>query len=158
MNCLSHNIQGLGSKAKKDWIRELNVKHKVSFLSLQETKMENIFAMDVKSLWGNSVFEHLFSDAIGNSGGILCVWDPNVFLKEQHIKSDNFVALYGTWIPTKSKLLMISIYAPQPLIEKRSLWNYVMSLITRWHGDSLVMGDFNEVRCEEERMRSNFSV
>ncbi|GJX70092.1 RNA-directed DNA polymerase, eukaryota [Tanacetum coccineum] len=41
MNCLSLNIQGLGSKAKKDWIRELTTKHKVSFLSLQETKKES---------------------------------------------------------------------------------------------------------------------
>lgn len=40
MNCLSLNIQGLGSKAKKDWIRELTNKHKISFLSLQETKKE----------------------------------------------------------------------------------------------------------------------
>nr|GFD11550.1 hypothetical protein [Tanacetum cinerariifolium] len=34
MNCLSLNVQGLGSKAKKDWIRELISKHKVSFLSI----------------------------------------------------------------------------------------------------------------------------
>ncbi|GJZ07132.1 RNA-directed DNA polymerase, eukaryota [Tanacetum coccineum] len=81
---------------------------------------------------GNCIFEHLFSEAIGNLGGILCVWDPNIFLKDQHIISDNFITLYGTWIPTKTKLLMISIYAPQPLSEKRSLWNYVKSLITRW--------------------------
>nr|GFC70677.1 RNA-directed DNA polymerase, eukaryota [Tanacetum cinerariifolium] len=44
------NIYGLldkrlGSKAKKDWIRELISKHKVSFLSIQETKMESVSAM-----------------------------------------------------------------------------------------------------------------
>ncbi|GKC06377.1 RNA-directed DNA polymerase, eukaryota [Tanacetum coccineum] len=114
--------------------------------------------MDVKILWGNCIFKHLFSEAIGNLGGILCVWDPNVFLKKQHIISDNFVALYGTWIPTKTKLLMISIYAPQPLTKKRSLWNYVKSLITRWYGDSIVMGDSNEAIYVEECMGSIFNV
>nr|GEZ19897.1 RNA-directed DNA polymerase, eukaryota [Tanacetum cinerariifolium] len=137
---------------------ELNGKHKVNFLSLQETKMDSIFAMEVKYLWGNSNFEHIFREAIGNSGGILCTWDPNVFLKEQHILSDNFVAVFGTWIPTKTKLLIISIYAPQPCTEKRSLWNYIMSFVTRWHGDIIVMEDINEVRSADERMGSVFNV
>ncbi|GJR93903.1 RNA-directed DNA polymerase, eukaryota [Tanacetum coccineum] len=55
----------LGSKAKKDWVRELNIKYKVSFLTLQETKMESISVMDVKTLWGNYCFEYLFSEALG---------------------------------------------------------------------------------------------
>nr|GEZ53738.1 RNA-directed DNA polymerase, eukaryota [Tanacetum cinerariifolium] len=37
-----------GSKAKKDWIRELISKHKVSFLSIQETKMESVSAMELE--------------------------------------------------------------------------------------------------------------
>ncbi|GJZ61711.1 RNA-directed DNA polymerase, eukaryota [Tanacetum coccineum] len=119
--------------------------------------MESISDMDVKILWGNSNFEYLFSEAIGNSGGILYTWDPNIFLNEQHILSDNFVALFGTWVPTKTKLL-ISIYAPQPRTEKRSLWHYIMSLVTRWQGDSIVMGDFNEVRSADERMGSVFNI
>ncbi|GJZ96059.1 RNA-directed DNA polymerase, eukaryota, partial [Tanacetum coccineum] len=96
----------------------------VNFLSLQETKMESISDMDVKILWGNSNFEYLFSEAIGNSGGILCTWDPNIFLKEQHILSDNFVALF----------------------------------VTRCQGDSIVMGDLNEVRSVDERMGSVFNI
>ncbi|GJS94536.1 RNA-directed DNA polymerase, eukaryota [Tanacetum coccineum] len=34
---------------------------------------------------------------------------------------DNFVALYGTWIPNKSNLLIISVYALQSITDKRSL-------------------------------------
>ncbi|GJT16236.1 hypothetical protein Tco_0874942 [Tanacetum coccineum] len=40
------------------------------------------------------------SEAIGNSGGILYTWDPNIFLNEQHILSDNFVALFARSLPT----------------------------------------------------------
>nr|GEZ46667.1 RNA-directed DNA polymerase, eukaryota [Tanacetum cinerariifolium] len=103
----------LGSKAKKEWIRELDIKHRVNFLTFQETKMDSISAMDVKLLWGNYNFDQVFSEDVGNSGGILCSWDSNVFHKEQHIISDNFIALYGTWNANKAKLLMISIYGPQ---------------------------------------------
>ncbi|GJV48633.1 RNA-directed DNA polymerase, eukaryota [Tanacetum coccineum] len=121
MNCLSLNVQGLGSKAKKDWIKELNNKHKVNFLSVQETKLDCISDMDVKVLWGNYKFEYTISEAVGNSGGILCVWDPSVFRKEHHVVSDNFVALYGSWVSNQAKLLVVSIYAPQHLSDHRPI-------------------------------------
>ncbi|GJY23110.1 RNA-directed DNA polymerase, eukaryota [Tanacetum coccineum] len=78
-----------------------------------ETKMDIISDMEVKYLWGNLNFDFIFSEALGFSGGILCVWDNNMFRKEQHIISDNFVALYGTWSSNKMKILLISVYAPQ---------------------------------------------
>ncbi|GJV88665.1 RNA-directed DNA polymerase, eukaryota [Tanacetum coccineum] len=124
----------LGSKAKKDWIKELNNKHKVNFLSVQETKLDCISDMDVKVLWGNYKFEYTISEAVGNSGGILCVWDPS------------------------AKLLVVSIYAPQSITSKRSLWSYISSLISRWDGHCMVMGDFNEVRCMEDRLGSVYNA
>ncbi|GKC85012.1 RNA-directed DNA polymerase, eukaryota, partial [Tanacetum coccineum] len=122
------------------------------------TKLDRISDMDVKVLWGNYKFEHIISEAAGNSGGILCAWNPSVFCKEQHIISDNFVALYGSWVSNQAKLLMISIYAPQSITSKRTLWSYISSLISRWDGHCMVMGDFNEVRCMEDRLGSVFNV
>nr|GEX84659.1 RNA-directed DNA polymerase, eukaryota, reverse transcriptase zinc-binding domain protein [Tanacetum cinerariifolium] len=58
----------------------------------------------------------------------------------------------------EAKLLVISVYAPQSVSNKRILWNYLSSLITRWNGESIVMGDFNEVRRMEERWGSVFNV
>ncbi|GJZ96150.1 RNA-directed DNA polymerase, eukaryota [Tanacetum coccineum] len=89
---------------------------------------------------------------------LISVWDPSVFHFENHTVSDNFIALYGLWKPTKTKLLVISVYAPQALSEKRTLWNFLSLLISRWDGECLVMGDFNEVRCEEERLGTVFNV
>ncbi|GKC31773.1 RNA-directed DNA polymerase, eukaryota [Tanacetum coccineum] len=120
--------------------------------------MESFSSMEAKYLWGNFFFDHIISEACGNSGGILCLWDTNLFQKDQHIISDNFVALYGTWVPNNLKLLLISVYAPQSGSSKRILWNYLDSLITNWNGESLIMGDFNEVRTSEERWGSCFNV
>nr|GFC44737.1 RNA-directed DNA polymerase, eukaryota [Tanacetum cinerariifolium] len=53
------------------------------------------------------------SEAVGNSGGILCVWEATVFKKDYAAISDNFVAIYGTWLPSNSKVLFVAIYAPQ---------------------------------------------
>nr|GEX55170.1 RNA-directed DNA polymerase, eukaryota [Tanacetum cinerariifolium] len=146
------------SKTKRIWIKELNNYHNVIFLSLQETKTYSISDMDIRAVWGNQKFKYISSEAVVNSGGILCVWDSSIFRKGQHVISDNFVALYGSWIPKSTKLLMISVYAPQSITSKRSLWDYISSLINRWNGDCVLMGDFNEVRCLEDRMGSVFNV
>nr|GEW99249.1 hypothetical protein [Tanacetum cinerariifolium] len=42
-------------------------------------------------------------EAVGNSGGILCVWEATVFKKNYATISDNFIAIYGTWLPSNSK-------------------------------------------------------
>ncbi|GKD77966.1 hypothetical protein Tco_1340587 [Tanacetum coccineum] len=85
---------------------------------------------------------------LGNSGGILCVWEPTLFVKDNVTSSDNFLAVMGTWIPSSSKLFFISVYAPQDLTEKKVLWDYIFHLIDRWDGDCVIMQDFNEVRKE----------
>ncbi|GJU08415.1 RNA-directed DNA polymerase, eukaryota [Tanacetum coccineum] len=121
-----------------------------------ETKKESFSDLEVKYFWGNYQFDHIVSEALGYSGGILCVWDSNVFHKKHHIISDNFVALYGTWIPRKIQLLIISVYAPQSYASKCQLWDFIASLINQWNGECMVMGDFNEVRCKEDRWGSTF--
>ncbi|GJX09835.1 RNA-directed DNA polymerase, eukaryota [Tanacetum coccineum] len=56
------------------------------------------------------------------------------------------------------KLLMISIYAPQSSASKRILWNYISNLIGCWDGHYMVIGDFNKVRCVEDRFSSEFNA
>ena len=82
MNIISLNIQGLRQQAKIKWVRDLCSKHKVNFLALQETKMEMVDDFLVRRLWGNTKFIFSHSASVGASGGILCVWDPGVFIKK----------------------------------------------------------------------------
>nr|GEW11950.1 RNA-directed DNA polymerase, eukaryota [Tanacetum cinerariifolium] len=63
-----------------------------------------------------------------------------------------------TWLPTSSKLLIISVYAPQDPVEKRMLWEYLLHLIQGWDGEYVLMGDFNEVRSEHERFGTVFNT
>ncbi|GJR17206.1 putative beta-1,3-galactosyltransferase 19-like protein [Tanacetum coccineum] len=113
--------------------------------------MTSISHMDVKFLWGNSNYDYVCSESLGNSGGILCIWEASIFKKINTTVSDNFIAIYGTWLPTNSKILFIAIYAPQQTSCKRKLWDYISNIVGRWNGESIIMGDFNEVRSSEER-------
>ncbi|GJT59406.1 RNA-directed DNA polymerase, eukaryota [Tanacetum coccineum] len=155
---MGYNMDGcLGNKAKKGWIQELNTKHRVNFVALQETKMEKMDLFSIKALWGNLSFDYAFSPSIGYSGGILCVWDPRLFVKDNSTVSDSFLAISGTWIPSSTKLLVISVYAPQDLTERRMLWDFIHHLIDSWDGECVLLGDFNEVRFEHERRGSLFN-
>ncbi|GJZ06277.1 hypothetical protein Tco_0540070 [Tanacetum coccineum] len=67
---------------------------------------------------------HAMSSSVVLSGGILCVWDPNSFVKDNATISDYFVAVRGTWLSTATKVMFVSIYAPQDISEKKSLAEY----------------------------------
>ncbi|GJX38731.1 RNA-directed DNA polymerase, eukaryota [Tanacetum coccineum] len=123
-----------------------------------EMKMAQVDIFSIKSCWGNLTFDHVVSPSVGNSGGILCVWDPNMFHKEASTVSDYFITVMGKWIPNNKNLLIISVYAPQELAEKKILWQYLKIMIDRWKGDVIVMGDFNEVCTEDERFGSIFNA
>ncbi|GJS36998.1 RNA-directed DNA polymerase, eukaryota [Tanacetum coccineum] len=120
--------------------------------------MEKVSHMDVKFMWGNSNYDYVFSEAAGNSGGILCIWEESFFKKDYVTISDSFVAIYGTWIPSKTKLLVVSIYAPQQPSLRRVLWEYLLILLGRWNGEAILMGDYNEVRTNVERRGTCFNV
>ncbi|GKD94756.1 RNA-directed DNA polymerase, eukaryota, reverse transcriptase zinc-binding domain protein, partial [Tanacetum coccineum] len=98
------------------------------------------------------------SPSVGNSGGILCVWDLRVFHKDNSTVSDYFVMVRGEWIQNGKIILIISIYAPQELNEKKMLWDCLSLVISNWQGDVIIMGDFNEVRKQEERYGSMFNI
>nr|GEZ89776.1 RNA-directed DNA polymerase, eukaryota [Tanacetum cinerariifolium] len=117
---MGYNMKGcLNPKAKKDWVMEICVSHKVNFLTLQETKMEDISLIDVKCCWGNYAFEYVYSPAVGNSGGILCVCEKSAFKKNNSTISDYFVMIGGSWLCSGVNLLIISVYAPQEYAEKK---------------------------------------
>ncbi|GKE77824.1 RNA-directed DNA polymerase, eukaryota, reverse transcriptase zinc-binding domain protein, partial [Tanacetum coccineum] len=119
--------------------------------------MEKIKLFNIKRCWGNFAFEYVYSEAVGNSGGILCVWDPNMFKKINDTVSNYFTMVRGVWVPNGKMLLIISVYAPQELSEKKMLWDYLSLVISNWEGEVVIMGDFNEVRDKRERFGSVFN-
>nr|GEW89979.1 RNA-directed DNA polymerase, eukaryota, reverse transcriptase zinc-binding domain protein [Tanacetum cinerariifolium] len=147
----------LAEKAKNDWVKELCIYNKVNFLSLQETKMKKMDMWGIKRCWGNYSFEFVYSESVGKSGGILSVWDPNMFRKDSATISDYFNIVRGVWLPSGTCLLVISVYAPQELSEKKMLWNYLSNVIRNWDGEVISVGDFNEVRDNSERFGSIFN-
>lgn len=40
----------------------------------------------------------------------------------------------------------------------KRIWDHNTQVIGRWEGETIIMGDFNEVRCQTERYRLIFNA
>ncbi|GJW26877.1 RNA-directed DNA polymerase, eukaryota, partial [Tanacetum coccineum] len=131
---------------KGTWLRKLCNKHRVNFVAIQETKVSSIDIAIVRSLWGNMHFDYLHSEARGLSSGILVIWEPNLFIKQQVFVHSNYIAIHGLWASKNLKTLMVLVYFPQDWAGKKQVWESLLRIFSRIEGEIVVMGDFNEVR------------
>ncbi|KAJ9551779.1 LOW QUALITY PROTEIN: hypothetical protein OSB04_015824 [Centaurea solstitialis] len=158
INVISLNSNGLGEVLKRRWICSLKKKFRSSVVFLQETHLPIVEKGTVCDCWGGDDFEFEFVNSEGRSGGICTIWNPHFFIKEDVIKEANFLALKGTWLPLKTKVLLVNVYAPNSLSTRTTLRSNLLTVLT----DSpnyccLLGGDFNEVRRSEERKGTSYS-
>nr|GFB62942.1 RNA-directed DNA polymerase, eukaryota [Tanacetum cinerariifolium] len=124
---------------------------------VKEAKMESMELITIKSCWDNYAFDYVHSDVVGNSRGILCVWDTNEFCKTNCTVSDYFVIVRGVWVKTEANLLIVAVYAPHDLKDKCLLCDYLTHVSNHWDGEVMMMGDFNEVRFKSDKFWSFFN-
>nr|GEV84021.1 RNA-directed DNA polymerase, eukaryota [Tanacetum cinerariifolium] len=55
-------------------------------------------------------------------------------------------------------LIIIEVYAPHDQRDKRMLWDYLVHVVNQWHGEVVIMGDFNEVRFKSDRFGLIFNA
>ncbi|GJR00675.1 RNA-directed DNA polymerase, eukaryota [Tanacetum coccineum] len=117
--------------------------------------MEDIELFNIKLCWGNFGFEFVHSPSVGNSGEVFFVFGILDCFVSSTQRSQ---IIQGEWAPNGKKLIIISVYAPQELREKKMLWDYLILVLKSWNGDVIIMGDFNEVRTQDERHGSIFNA
>ncbi|GJZ55372.1 RNA-directed DNA polymerase, eukaryota [Tanacetum coccineum] len=83
--CISNMTEIIESQGVKE----------VNFMTLQETKMENMELFSVKMCWGNFAFDYVYSDFVGNSRvsnrEVVIIDDCN----EVRYKSDRFGSMFN---------------------------------------------------------------
>lgn len=98
MNIVSYNVRGLGRGVKWAAVRRLVKKNQVDLLCLQETKKEQIDKTMCQALWGDIEVSWESQPAINTAGGLLCMWNEQLFKVEQRINERGFILLEGVWI------------------------------------------------------------
>ncbi|GJZ46699.1 RNA-directed DNA polymerase, eukaryota, reverse transcriptase zinc-binding domain protein [Tanacetum coccineum] len=105
----------------------------------------------IKSMWGNYAFDYACSMARGLSGGLISIWDPNMFSKNSIWCDDSFIIIKGNWKNVVGDYFMVNIYGPQDLVSKLALWNRLTDFMHHHNGSYIMFGDMNAVRNAQER-------
>nr|GEX27699.1 RNA-directed DNA polymerase, eukaryota, reverse transcriptase zinc-binding domain protein [Tanacetum cinerariifolium] len=124
---------------------------------IQDSKMTKLELFHLRSMRGNYSFDFACSMARGRSGGLISLWDPNMFVKKDIWCDDAFVIVKGQWKILDGDYFMINIYGPQDPHAKVILWNSIGDFMQQHNGAFVLFGDLNEVCFDNERLDSTFS-
>ncbi|XP_076891719.1 uncharacterized protein LOC143543237 [Bidens hawaiensis] len=91
----------------------------------------------------------------GRLGGLASLWDLAIFSVNSVVKNRNFLLTKGQVKGLDEQLC--NVYAPQGTANKKELWTQILSLKESYVGMWFLLGDFNSVRCPEERRNSGFN-
>ncbi|GKV41666.1 hypothetical protein SLEP1_g49166 [Rubroshorea leprosula] len=121
------------------------------FLWLQETKLEKVDDNLCRMMWDSREFGWVMKESIGASGGLLCFWNKENFTKTGDSTGDGYLRISGEWGIHKMKYNLVNVYGPNDRQKRLKLWDELRIMITEEGGRWLIAGDFNAVRCLEER-------
>ncbi|PWA39897.1 RNA-directed DNA polymerase, eukaryota [Artemisia annua] len=148
--------EGLGGLDKVPWLNRLKKDNGVDFMAIQETKAEDLSKFEGKCIWGNNNYGMEFVGSVGQSGGILSIWDKGRLSLSSSYKARNYLLVSGQLKGSNDVVNIINVYAPQGVADKQALWDSIGSLVLSMEGMWVVLGDFNTVRFSEERLGSVF--
>ncbi|GJX44795.1 RNA-directed DNA polymerase, eukaryota, reverse transcriptase zinc-binding domain protein [Tanacetum coccineum] len=94
---------------------------------------------------------------VGRSGGILSIWDSQLFHKSRTLVLTKILMVEGTWMSNNFHCFIINVYAPQDDQYKRELWQMILTFLSDNPGNYILLGDFNVIRNQSERIGSTFN-
>lgn len=145
-------VRGLGGGCKRAAIRRLVRKHKADMLYIQEIKREHIDKDICQALWGNQEVGWEFLPSINTAGGLLCVWNDQVFKTVRRENGRGFILLEGVWTVENQKTYIVNIYSPCDSQNMQELWEPLKQLRQQDpEGLWCFLDDFNSVRHHSER-------
>lgn len=101
----------------------------VSFLGIQEPRLQSNDLFIFRSIWENFNFDFASNVSLGRSGGIVSLWDPSVFMKVKVGSNENVLIVQGKWVDINHNCYMVNVYAQHDNRSKRELWLYLHDYI-----------------------------
>ncbi|KAL4368002.1 hypothetical protein GQ457_05G028130 [Hibiscus cannabinus] len=77
--------------------------------------------------------------------------DKNIFIDEDIIAQQRFIAIKGNWKSVTPNAMLINVYTPNVIADQETLWADHFSLKSQTLCYWIVRGDFNSVRYRNER-------
>nr|XP_025628421.1 uncharacterized protein LOC112721586 [Arachis hypogaea] len=120
-------------------------------LGLLETKREDISKYDIGRIWGNSSVDWEFVESVGAAGGLLLLWDDNVFQKRNCYKGERWLCIEGVLTKNNFQCAYCLVYGAHGRVAKRVVWEELSYIAGLCKIPFCFMGDFNEILQIEDR-------
>lgn len=158
MKIISWNVRGLGGFEKRREVNQLVREKNPFILCLQESKLSVVNDLVCKALWNDSSVDFSFKPSIGASGGLITLWNCNEVEVWFSFTMEHVLGIQGQFIKSGTQFTLLNVYAPCDAHHQQLLWhNISFRMRSLLEKNVCVCGDFNVVRCPEER-RSVSSV
>lgn len=136
------NYRGARKKATKTYAYHLIGKHKVSIITLIETRISSFDNIEVQQLLGSN-WKACNVPAHGLSGGVIICWNNDIVQFKPSVL--NYQCLIGS-VQEQNNCMwnLIAVYAKHSYVERREIW----SILDRYLDDgipTIIGGDFNYI-------------
>jgi hypothetical protein len=148
---ISWNVRGLNEVGKRLKVRNLLRLWKADIICLQETKLEYVSNIIVRSLWGCLFADWCYLPSRGAAGGILLMWDRRVVEKVEVYVGEFVVACSFKNVVDAFSWAFAGVYGPHNISSRRLLWEELAGLLSWWDLPWCIGGDFNVTRFPNER-------
>jgi hypothetical protein len=156
MKIMSLNLRGWGNSAKRRRLSLLIKKGEFDICLFQETKRASFSDSMLHSLWGHNDIMWVAKESIGLSGGMLSVWNKDIFSFKYSFTGVGFLGICVDW--RGGLLYIVNIYSPCSSRGKRKLWSDLIDLKLNFDpGEWCFGGDFNAIMKLGERRGINGS-
>ncbi|XP_016173366.1 uncharacterized protein LOC107615862 [Arachis ipaensis] len=115
-------------KTRRSQPKKLN---KLNMLGLVETKRQDFTKFDVARIWGWNNVGWEFVESAGASGGLLLIWDDDLFKANNCYKGERWLCVEGVMMKNNFNCAVCLVYGAHEREEKRVVWeelSYVAGL------------------------------
>ncbi|XP_071704434.1 uncharacterized protein [Rutidosis leptorrhynchoides] len=95
-------------------------------------------------MWGSVNYKYIQKAAVGRSGGMALIWDPNMFQVDQAVEGNYFLAIKGKLKGLSNDLIVVNVYGPHEDEKKRNFLESLDNLMKFNNDDWILCGNFNE--------------
>nr|GEY40143.1 RNA-directed DNA polymerase, eukaryota, reverse transcriptase zinc-binding domain protein [Tanacetum cinerariifolium] len=132
LNDLNDNLNNLVQELNEEEVKATKLSDEDQVIVEEEVKIVNPpipSTVDISSKF-----------ARGRSGGLISMWDTNMFKKERIWCDEAYIIMKGQWSNAVVDCFMINIYAPQESTTKSTLWNKLTDFMQHHNGKYILLG------------------
>ncbi|KAK8586735.1 hypothetical protein V6N12_021264 [Hibiscus sabdariffa] len=122
-------ILGIAFKGGKDLFLK-RVRELEDELRKKESKIDDPKPSFWRKIWNNPNMKSVFSPSVGSAGGLISMWNGDVFIASSHIITQRFIAITGFLKDLNFECGFLNIYAPTADAEKRQFFSEISEFLS----------------------------